>query len=267
MSKELSTEELRRIELDILKYIHFFCKENQIRYYLCGGTLLGAIRHGGFIPWDDDIDICMPRKDYEIFKKKFKEQGKYKFVCVENTEGYCFPFGKVVNTETVVEETIVRSVNGMGVYVDVFPLDGLGKTYKEAKWKVLCCGYCLKWIFVGIKRDEQNNSLKAYLKNSVYALSRITKKYAYKEINRISKMSKFENSNFVGVVFGFYGEKEIMPVNIFEKQREHKFEDTTFMIPERYDDYLSRLYGKYMNLPPKEKQVTHHSFRAYIKEK
>jgi len=266
MKKELSEEELKMIELDILKYIHSFCEKNNIRYYLCGGTLLGAIRHGGFIPWDDDIDICMPRSDYERFKREFINQGKYKFIYIDNTREYALPFGKVINSDTLVEENEVRSVNDMGVFVDVFPLDGLGNTLNEAKKNVRKCNTIFKWILLGIRKNEEKRNIHSFFKNGIYHLARSTKKDSYRKILRIGQKNKFEDSAFVGVIFGFYAEKEIMPSGIFMKQTKHVFEDAEFCIPIKYDEYLSRLYGDYMRIPPLDKQITHHSFRAYIKE-
>ena len=127
MKKELSLEEKKKILVSILSEVHNFCDENNLKYFLPGGTLIGAVRHKGFIPWDDDIDIYMPRNDYEKFLCEFnKESERYQVISLK-TDGYYLPFGKVIDTKTVLIEN-VDSDYKMGIYLDIFPLDNLSIT-------------------------------------------------------------------------------------------------------------------------------------------
>ena len=125
--KIITSEELKAIQLDLLQKTADFCKENGIRYYLCGGTLLGAIRHKGYIPWDDDIDISMPRPDYDRFISMFnKPENDYQVIDMSNNKKYGLPFAKVHDTRTFVDE-LQYTKDQFGVYIDIFPIDGVGE--------------------------------------------------------------------------------------------------------------------------------------------
>ena len=262
--KEINITELKQIELGILREVHQFCVRHGIRYFLCGGTLLGAVRHGGFIPWDDDIDLYMPRPDYERFLEIFTNQHHLKVLSFPNTCGYYLPFAKVCDTRTYVKETLVKSIPGCGVYIDIFPLDGLSCNRKTAraiinrnrKYMLLnnlagCNPYKIDGVRSLVKRGIQ------------IALSRAV---LVRRINTNSKQYSYTDSDYVGVAFGFYGEREIHSRSVFASQTEIKFENELFYGPFDADAYLSALYGDYMKLPPMEKRVTHHSFWAFWKD-
>ena len=142
--KYLSMDEIKSVELEILKYIHNFCIENDIKYFLNYGTLIGAVRHKGFIPWDDDIDICMFRKDYEKFIDLFsKDDGIYKILSLETDDKYYNNFMKVINSKTKIEDERNYKTYDLGIFVDIFPIDSFDdlklveKTYKLESFKLL----------------------------------------------------------------------------------------------------------------------------------
>ena len=142
--KYLSMDEIKSVELEILKYIHNFCIENDIKYFLNYGTLIGAVRHKGFIPWDDDIDICMFRKDYEKFIDLFsKDDGIYKILSLETDDKYYNNFIKVINSKTKIEDERNYKTYDLGIFVDIFPIDSFDdlklveKTYKLESFKLL----------------------------------------------------------------------------------------------------------------------------------
>src|SRR5690625_114441 len=128
--KALDLEEIKQIQLSILRRVAFFCKQHDIAYFLCGGTLLGAVRHKGFIPWDDDIDIMMPRPSYEKFLKEFKYE-HLSLYHYKKTKNYGYPFIKIGEDRTVLRETFIKKNIDMGVFIDVFPIDGFPKKEKD----------------------------------------------------------------------------------------------------------------------------------------
>lgn len=265
--KALTNEQLKCIELDILREIKRVCEENDLRFCLCGGTLLGAIRHNGFIPWDDDIDIYMSREDYNRFIRLFNKCSgdRYKFICMENSPVYCLPFGKVVCTETSLFETQCRSTPGMGVYVDVFPLDGLGDSLDRAKRIISKCSSYRRWLMLAMSKKRRATPIDM-LKNLLCGVLFCCRRIFYSRYLKRATENSFETSKYVAFCGAYYGEKEILDKEIFSAFEFHEFEDELYPIPVEYDTYLRQLYGDYMTPPPKEKQITHHSFVAYYKE-
>lgn len=133
MGKQLTTEEVKKMNLDILSVVADFCEKNGLRYWLYYGTLIGAIRHNGYIPWDDDIDIIMPRPDYEKFLKSFNQTSGSKYQVIEDriTPGYHTTFAKVHNPKTIIESEFSNEM-AFGVFIDIFPFDGV-KDAKQSK--------------------------------------------------------------------------------------------------------------------------------------
>lgn len=258
----INDEELKSIELDILKDVHTFCEMNNLTYYLCGGTLLGAVRHRGFIPWDDDIDIFMPRLDYERFLTEYASK-QYSVLCHKNTQGYYLPFAKVIDKNTRIEETLVKSIPNCGVFVDVFPIDGFSDDFDIAKKMVKKAKRYMFMNSLSYSLPQKNDSIKHIVKNVLIKFAR--RNIYLKKIEKLSRRYSFENSKYVGCVFGFYGEREINLAEVFSDRQLLQFEDSEFYAAIGTDEYLTKLYGDYMTPPPIEKQVTHHSFIAYRK--
>ena len=256
---KLTLAEIKEIQLNILKYIDNICKENQLKYYIAGGTLLGAVRHKGYIPWDDDIDILMPYSDYrKLIELIKKENNNYIMLNPYDNEDYFYMFSKVVDTRTKLTEKTVNKIKNYGVFVDIFPINKLPTSKEEL--------------------EEYMNEL--YLKNKEYAASmpkknyysdpkrvkRIAKrilKYPYhlkckkidwqtRKIDLLKLLEKYNNMeeyNYSGYVLSYYGKKDIMRKEVYEDSTTLIFEGIKVKAPKLYDEYLTKLYGDYMKIP------------------
>lgn len=266
--KELNINEIKEIELRILEYVSRVCEENNIEYSLCGGTLLGAVRHKGFIPWDDDIDIFMTRDNYQKFIKLFGDikNGNYQIINYENTDGFNYLFSKIVDKRTRLIEEHSFNLEKMGVFIDVFPIDSLANTIDEAKRKLKkvrfkkYLGVASNWRHFFLNKNR--SSLRQIPRFLFYLMSR--RFDAKKNYHKIESFFPYSAScSFFGAVAGVYENKEIMPKSVFLSHTYMKFENLELMVIADYDQYLKRLYGDYMELPPIEKRTTHHTFKAY----
>lgn len=265
--KELELEEIKEIELSILKHIKNVCEENNIRYYLSNGTLLGAIRHKGFIPWDDDIDIFMPRTDYMKLMEILENGFQYKCLSIYNKNDYYYPFAKVVDTSTIlIEKNHEKKISGLGVYVDVFPIDGIPKSDIKVKFhfRRMLIYRTILYLSLFSTCPPSSNKWKFILKYIVWSFSRLFNwRNIIKTIDKHAMRYDFDNSEKVACIVGSYGKNEIVEKAIFDKGIQVEFEGESFTAPVGYDDYLTNLYGDYMQLPPIEKRVSHHNFVAY----
>lgn len=262
--RKLTTDEIKKYELNILLDIQSFCVKNSIKFYLCGGTLLGAIRHHGFIPWDDDIDICMPRPEYIKFLQTYQSANGYiaKSNFLKNWDAPC---AKVVDPSTLVDSQI--SENETGLWVDIFPVDGLPSDIDEVSAIYKKCNFYRKlyWnghAISGTGRTRFHRYIKYLLKPllNLYGLQRISN-----QIEAIAQKHPYENADYVGIVtWGLYGIGERMKKQEFECETKGVFEGHEFPIFSCWDSYLHGLYNDYMKLPPKEKRKTH-SMNAYVK--
>lgn len=266
--KEITQEEIKKIQLDILSHIDSFCSQNGLRYYLSGGSLIGAIRHKGFIPWDDDIDIVMLRSDYNRFADEYvkKDRSKYHLFSSKNIPNFQLPYMKVDDSDTIFQEEITEPIQ-MGVNIDIFPVDFLPNDKGE----------CIKLI----KKNTRLIQLltlkrlpilrrRGFLKNLTLfcahlALSIIPFHLLVRKITHNASKYKSEQTKYCGCVVWGYGVKEINLVENYKDSLRAKFEDREFSIPVGYDNYLTSLFGNYMQLPPEEKRITHHHFKAWWK--
>ncbi len=265
--REIQFEEMKKIELNILIYFTEVCEENNLRYYLGGGTLLGAVRHKGFIPWDDDIDVMMPRPDFQKLLSLSINNENYNII-KPGTAGYYYNFAKLVDTRTILEEKGIKLIDGLGVYIDIFPLDGMPETpdARKKRFKELNSirkrinNTCLLKPKFHRNPFAYLNACRIYNSNKNIDLSSLQKKYLDSALK-----NSFDDSEFVFAAGGAYGARDIFPGKWFEKEIELQFENLSVKAFNGYDFYLTQLYGDYMTLPPEDKRVTPHHTIVYFK--
>ncbi|NLD47568.1 MAG: LicD family protein [Clostridiaceae bacterium] len=261
---KVNSEQLKEIQLEILNEVHSFCEKNEIKYYLTYGTLLGAIRHKGYIPWDDDIDICMPRPDYEKFAKSFnKNQSRYKFVSYEIDKKFLYRYGKVMDTTTRVIED-ARINYELGINIDIFPIDGINDDLSLLKKQIMLRRFIDFKVVKISKRNSFVNNLVLFIGRII--VSPVTVGFLVNKMITNAKSYSYEEAQKVCcVVMGTKLNKPV-PKEYFAERKLVDFENFKFYVPIGYDAYLRSVFGDYMKLPPEDKRATHHLFTAYIKE-
>ena len=246
----------------MLEWFDLYCEQHNICYYVAGGTLLGAIRHGGFIPWDDDIDIILPRADYEKLINSFDGgDSKYELESpYSGNQDFLFSYSKLYDkTTTLTENTKPKCTRG--IYIDLFPLDGVGgeewiKNYK----KVDSLNMLLMTRTCSIRKG------RGFLKNLAVLFMRIVpgfilnnKKLSIK-VDKTAAKNEYSSSTYVGNLMGAYRTKEIVAKEIIGNPARYKFETIYVNGPERYEEYLTNIYGDWRKIPPIEKQHGAHSY-------
>lgn len=264
----LKDDEIKKIAIGIMDAIHSFSKDNHIEYCLAYGSLIGAVRHQGFIPWDDDMDIVMPRESYERFLKSFnKENSRYRVINSENTEGYPYAFAKVIDTFTEIEEYRFKKYDG-GIFIDIFPLDNIGSDLNLILKQGKKVSIYNKMLQLKMGRMSYYHGLKkAGLVAAKIVLFPFKRKYLIRKINVEAQRISTDSGTYIAdmVEYESYREREIMKKEWFSSYQEAEFEGRKYYIPEKYDEILTKLYGDYMELPPADKQITHHSFDAWYR--
>lgn len=263
----MTSDDIKQVSLEVLDDIHDFCIKNNIRYSLSGGTLIGAIRHGGYIPWDDDIDIYMPRPDYERFLKSYKSSNKFRLFAksLSNSE---MVYARVCE----MEKTFVTSrlnfwtKEEKGVWIDIFPVDGAGDTYEEACKRVKVSRKL--WTLTLKQRYSHIpfNILPSIPRKVLWIMRRIKcLGHDYiEEHDRLIREKDFDSSAYVAdLAFMQYGIREIHKKEIFSRFMLHKFEGREYMITKDYDQFLRDTFGDYMQLPPENERVPRHSFNEF----
>lgn len=266
MGKKLSPKEIKTMNLDILSEVADFCEKNNLRYWLYYGILIGAIRHNGYIPWDDDVDIIMPRPDYEKFISSFNQDSGSKYKVLEDriTPGYHTTFAKVHNPETIIESEFSSEMT-FGVFIDIFPYDGVKDAKQSKEVHFLMKMLAAKTVEWWNRRSLATNLGIYFFKLLCLPFST---KYFLNKIRTLSTQCSYDKSEYVNYIPARAGMKN----NVHRTDLEgdgtpeyHVFEGRQYRIPHNYDICLKNNYGDYMKLPPVEAQVGHSQI-AYCKE-
>lgn len=271
--KEILIDELLKLQVEILKKVDSFCRDNSISYTVFGGTCIGAIRHKGYIPWDDDIDIAMTRPNYDRFIKSFNGKvDNLEVFAPELNWNYYAPYANVCDVRTILYEG-TNGHNGIdiGVKIDVFPIDGVAKDLKE--YHANKQEFAKLWEILYAKRRIINKLLFKGRIRSVLMTMRSrykTRHCSYSEIQqKVRKLIvkyPYENAEFVDLSCYPWPSDSRCPRNVFEEYMDVPFENIVVSIIKGYDEYMTRAYGDYMKLPPFEKRIPHHHFAAYWKD-
>lgn len=258
MKKIEDIQELRQIQMGILDKVHQFCEQHGLRYFLSSGTLIGAVRHKGYIPWDDDIDIYMPRQDYEQFLLTFSDaQDIYRVLNPATEPHYYYTFAKVVDQRTRMVEKETEGYE-IGVYMDIFPVDYVTddlqerqRIFKEKKrlYKIRRC------------KISNSNPLQSQLAYVVYKYWPLSVRQIEREIRRMIVLDE-PTHTVCNMTEAGPGIKGCFPAEDIASAVDIEFEGRLYKTMVGYKDYLERTYGDYMTLPPVEQRVTHH-FEAY----
>lgn len=266
--RELSLAEIQAREYELLKQFDAYCKRHSLTYCLCGGTLLGAVRHKGFIPWDDDIDLMMPRPDFERFLKVAPQHmGKrYALAHPRVRNDYAMPWVRVWDLHTRIRHSQVQKVYTSTLFLDIFPIDGLPANPKLCKLffeEIRARDILLKCARrTGLYQDERQQTLKRTLMRLTSFRSPIS--WA-RGLDRAAMRHDFAKAKYAGVcTVTHYGMRERMPAEVFRGATHVTFEGESYPAPIGYHTYLSRLYGDYMTLPPEDQRRTSHRIEASI---
>ena len=265
--RKMTLAEIQSVGLDIMKEIHAFCMENGIDYSLAYGSMIGAVRHKGFIPWDDDIDLWMTRPNFEKFSSSFKSKKGYQLMSVYDKNNYC-NYTRIYEVEkTRVISPAKACSHEVGVWVDVFPIDGIPddretfkKEYAEIRAlgkKILGARYDLKYLERGTFFEKGKSIIKLLIRKILHGgISGM-----HRKIVSLCKKHAFGDGKYCGSLVCVEAIKrnkpETFPVNDFSDYILTRFETEELMISSHYDHILTTIFGDYMQIPPKEKQVSH----------
>lgn len=265
MSFEYTNDIIRKmqlIELDMLKEVDSICRKNNISYEVDGGTLLGAVRHKGFIPWDDDVDIRMLREDYDRFCEVCKEQldsEKYFLQTYETDPGYRWQYARVLRNGTFFDREHQEMI-GMkrGIFIDIFPCDNMPSAHPAKEWFNFKCFFARKILYSVVGKKYENNLLKKFI---YVVISHISPTRAYSIYEKLVDKYKDDNVELVRTL-GWGAPEEVKG---FKKQWmlervELPFEDMLVWAPKDYDAHLRHMFGdSYMTPPPESKQKPKHT--------
>ena len=258
--------EIQQMELGIMEYIHEICQKIGVKYFLAYGSLIGAVRHKGFIPWDDDMDICMLREDYEKLQDYLiaHPDDRYEVMSYKNNLNYVYPFMKVQDNQTYLLEEDVRIDSNMGIYVDIFPVDGYedDSVFKDKMTRLIKKRQLSCYTFKGITNTKSLlNSLIRYISVIIFYFTN-TNKYI-RGIDELAQSRKVDDYELVDYLIYKDMNKLVWKREWLKQTITGVFEGKEFMIPKNYHEILTSDYGDYTQLPPVELRFSHHDFQLW----
>lgn len=264
--KELSLQEIKEVEIELLRRFHAFCVENNIRYFVSHGTLLGALRYKAFIPWDDDLDVLVPREDYDRLISVYPDDERFRLFAPEKDRSYFYPYAKLCDMTTRKVEGGYNNGVELGIDIDVFPLDHWDNDLQKAKAEVKHQRRLMGLLGLSkLRKPDSLHPVKRFVKGIVMKVVKLrSSAYYVGQIMQGANKPEQKGSRYMGSkAWNVYGERDILPAEVFADAVEVEFEGQKFFAPVGYDTFLTSLYGDYMPEPPVEKRKTHHSFMAY----
>lgn len=268
-SIKLSIDEIKSCEIHILETFADFCEKNNLSYYLDYGTLIGAVRHKGFIPWDDDIDVSMPRPDYNSMCELLKARNNSLTDTIQlktpYSKDYQYQICKLVDTSTFVHEITMKEKYNTSIWIDIFPIDALPSEENDARKFVHKIGSMCKYYFYTIEKRFSGKSVFGWIKfNILKSILTIPFEVFHKQqkIDIVAQKYPFESAShycvitYPGAVYVPISKDDLDKASVLFEGREY----TTY---KNYDEYLRSFYGDYMQLPPQEERVYKHGFDAY----
>ena len=275
-TKKLTFRDVQLGALEVLKQLTALCDAQGWKYFLTYGSMLGAVRHKGIIPWDDDIDIMMPRPDYEALRDYFarNKDGLHPLKLFEKTAVPEYPHMIARVSDQRYHLVFDNEKDyGIGLFVDIYPLDGVGNDYGRAVKMVQRTKRIASLCFLTGRKsfgmDNTHSTLKMLIKFPAFCWAKLWGNRHY--INKLEKLSRtydYNESKYIACASWPAGpkagkERDVFEKAVFEELIEVPFEDTTMKIPAAYDAFLSRTYGDYMQCPPGDKRTTNHTYDAY----
>jgi len=258
--------EIQQMELGIMEYIHEVCQKIGVKYFLAYGSLIGAVRHKGFIPWDDDMDICMLREDYEKLQDYLiaNPDERYEVMSYKNNLNYVYPFMKVQDNQTYLLEEDVRIDSNMGIYVDIFPVDGYedDSVFKDKMTRLIKKRQLSCYTFKGITNTKSLlNSLIRYISVIIFYFTNTNKHI--RGIDELAQSRKVDDYELVDYLIYKDMNKPVWKREWLNQTITGVFEGKEFMIPKNYHEILTSDYGDYTQLPPVELRFSHHDFQLW----
>ena len=263
--RRLSEEEIKEVELGVMDYIHNLCQKENINYSLAYGTLLGAVRHKGYIPWDDDVDISLKRDEYDkLYQAVLRDNDPiYKVASWENDARYPYPFYRVYDARTVYENNYIENDIDLGICVDVFPFDYYADVNKEM---VKLDTYRRLSVYTLYGIHSKNAGLKNIIRYLLVLVFRLTRVKTWNKKMNLLSMQANDNDS-IDYLMENKRTSTKFEKTLLDKVMDSPFEDRIYKIPEASHQILSAIYGDdFMEIPPVEKRVKHDDFVAYIKE-